>query len=124
MLEEDWIATDSGIENPDVQQAFQAQQEERDGDNRCAKNKNNTGGINGPDKKRQTEPGKSRSTHFVNGDHEIEPSKNRRESGNENSERRGDHRSVGKAAAIGCVERPAGVNSAGNHGVERENGAD
>src|SRR5579862_2066144 len=113
MLEQDWIAADGWIENSDVQQAFQAQQEERDGDHRCAKNKNNTGGINGPDKKRQTEPGQSRSTHFVDGDDEIESGKNRRKSGDENSERRGDHRSVGKAAAIGRVEGPAGVNSAG-----------
>jgi hypothetical protein len=60
----------------------------------------------------------------VNGDDEIKPGKNRRKSSDKHAERRGNHRSMGKAAAIGCVERPAGVNSAGNHGVEREDGAD
>src|ERR1700730_19411733 len=124
MLKKNGIAADSRIENPDMQQAFQTQQEQRDGDHRSAKNENDAGGINSPDKKRQAKPGESRSTHFVNSDDEIEPGKNRRKSGDEHAERGGDHRSVGKAAAIGRVKRPAGVDSAGNHGVEREDGAD
>jgi hypothetical protein len=35
-----------------------------------------------------------------------------------------NHGSVGEAAAVGRVERPAGIHPARDHGIKRENGAD
>src|SRR5277367_1959432 len=120
VLEQDGIAADGGIEDADVQQAFQAEKEKGDGDYGCAENKNNARGVHRPDEERQAEPCEARGAHLVNGDDEIQAGENRRETGDEYAHRGGDHAGVRKGDAVGRVERPAGIHTAGNDRIERE----
>src|SRR6202041_2527183 len=124
VLEQDGIAADGWIEDADVQQALQAQQENGDGDYGRAEDKNDTGGVHRPDEKRQSEPGEAGRAHFVNGYDEIQAGENRGKASDEYAERRGDHAGVRKRAAVGRIERPAGIHAAGNYRIQREGRTD
>src|ERR1035438_8777836 len=120
VLEQDGIATDSGIKNSDMEGAFQAHQRQRDCDYRRTEHLNQGSGVMGPDKQRQPAPGHAGGAHFVNGDDEIESGENGREAGDEYTDRGCDHESIRKSAAEGGVECPAGVDSAHHNGDESE----
>ena len=96
------------------------EQHQGNGDDRRAQHENQAGGVHGPDKQRQPEPGHSGSAHLVNGDDEIQAGEDGRKSGDENSERGGNHVRVRVGAAEGRIESPAGVDAARCHGVQHE----
>ena len=56
--------------------------------------------------------------HAVDGDDEVEAGEDRREADDEDAERGGDDVGVGVVRAVGRVEGPAGVDAAGEHGVQ------
>ena len=71
MLEEDGVAAHGRIEEAEVKHALKAGEQQRDGDHGSAQNHHQAGGVVGPGKKRQTEPGHAGSAHGVDGDDEI-----------------------------------------------------
>ncbi len=66
----------------------------------------------------------SRSAHLVHGDDEVQSGEDGRETGDENAEGSGNYLRVRESAAVGRVKSPAGVDAAGNYGVESEGRAD
>ena len=87
MLEQQRIAADCRIEDADVEDALEAQQEQRDRDHRRAQNEDEAGGVHRPDEERQAEPRHSRRSHLVNRDDEIQAGEDRREAGDEDAQR-------------------------------------
>ena len=63
-------------------------QHEGDGDDRGSEDLDDAGGVMRPDEQRQARPGHARCAHAVNGDDEVQPGKDGRESGDEDGERR------------------------------------
>ncbi len=88
VLEQDGIAADGGIEDADVEAAFQSHQRQRDGHHRRAQHLDQRRGIVGPNEQRQAAPGHPRRAHLVDGDDEVEPCQNGRESSDEHAARR------------------------------------
>ncbi len=80
MLEEKRVAAARGIEDSEVQGAFQNHQHQCDRDHRRSQQLDDAGGVVRPDEERQTIPGHARSAHAVDGDHKIQPGQNGRES--------------------------------------------
>ena len=120
VLEEHRVAAHLRVEEADVEDAFQPDKKERDGDDGRAENENDARRVVGPDKKRQTEPGHAWRAHRVNGHDEVQARQNRRETVDENAEDRGRDRRIGVDAAVRRVEGPAGVQASGQHGIDEE----
>jgi hypothetical protein len=112
MLEEQWIAAEMRIENAHAEEALQRNERERDRKHRRGQDEDQAGGIERPDKERQPEPGHARRAQLVHRDDEIESGENRREAVDENAHRHRNDPAVGVGAAVGRVERPAGVDAA------------
>ena len=77
MLEEKRIAAPRGIENPQVKQALDGDERQRDGQNRRPQDKNNAGGVMRPYEQRKAEPRHAWSAHLMDGDDEVEAGQNR-----------------------------------------------
>ena len=88
------------------------QQEQSYRNHRSAQDLNQAGGVVRPDEQRQAEPGHARRAHAVNGDDEVQPGQNRRESVDENAQRRQSDVAIGVAGAEWRVEGPAGIDAA------------
>ena len=73
MLEQNRIAPQTGIENADMQSAFDHQQHQRNGNHRGAEYHDEAGRIDTPDKQRHLKPGKARRSHFMDRHHKIQP---------------------------------------------------
>ena len=124
VLEQHRIAAQGGVEDADVEDALAEQQDEGDRQHRRAQHLDQRGGVIRPDEQRHAQPGHSGGAHAVYGDDEVEAGENRREAGDEDAERGGDHPAIGIGGAVGRVEGPAGVDAAGQHGEEGEQSAD
>src|SRR4029077_18008648 len=72
VLEKQWIAAERRIENPGVEDALNAQQENRDGDHGRAEDEDEAGRIERPNEERQAEPRHARGTHLVDRDDEVQ----------------------------------------------------
>ena len=73
-----------------------------------------------PDEEGHAEPGHARRAQRMDGDDEIEAGQDRRETGDEDADHHGRDMGVREAAAIGRVERPAGIGAADDHAVKGE----
>ena len=124
VLEEHWIAAQRGIEDADVEDALAEQQDDGDRQNRRAQHLDQRGGVIRPDEQRHARPGHSGGAHPVYGDDEVEAGENRREAGDEDAERGGDHPAIGIGGAVGSVEGPASVDAARQHGEQGEQSTD
>ena len=60
----------------------------------------------------------------MDGDNEVQAGKDRRESGDEDADRRADHVSVGIGRAERRVERPTGIDATGDHRGQGGDGAE
>jgi hypothetical protein len=98
--------------------------QDRDGEHGRAEHHDQAGGVMRPDEERQPEPVQARRPHPVNGDDEVETGQDRGEAGDEDAERRRDHAGRGGSGTERRVEGPAGIETAGGHGVGRERRAD
>ena len=124
MLEEQRIAAEFGIEDAEVQGAFDGDQNDGDGDDGRAENLDDAGGVVGPDEQRQARPGHARAAHAVDGDDEVQAGEDGGESGDEDGESGFDDFGVGEGGAEGRVEGPAGIDAAGEHAVQHHDAAD
>ena len=82
------------------------------------------GRVGGPQEQRHAEPGHAGRAHAVDRDDEVEPGEDRREPGDEDAERRRDHVGGRRHRAERRVERPTGVDAAGDQRVQREQAAE
>ena len=124
VLEEKRIATEFGIEDAEMQSAFRGHQHDGDGDDRRAQKLNDAGGVVRPDEQRQARPSHPRSTHAMDGDHEVQAGKDGRKSGDEDRESGFDDFCIGEGCAEGSVEGPTGIDAAGQHAVQHHHAAD
>ena len=124
VLEENRIAAERGIEDPQVQHPLGRHQQHRDRDDRRAEDHDQAGRVVRPHEQRQAEPGQPRRAHPVDRDDEVEAGQDRREAGDEHAERGGDDVAVRRRGAVGRVERPAGVDAAAQGRDQREHAAE
>ncbi len=120
MLEEERIATLGGIEDADADGALEHDQNQRDGQNRCAQNHQNRSRVVRPDEQGQTEPGHSRATHAVNGHDEVQAGEDGTEPGDEDAHRGRDHVRIQVVGAERGGEGPAGIDAAVQQGKDQE----
>src|ERR1700730_779900 len=120
VLEEQGIAAESGGEDAHLKHALEKQEKKGDRQDGSAQHENDAGGIHGPEEEGHAEPSHAGGAHFVDGDDEIQAGEDGGKSGDENAERGGDNLRIGVGAAVGSVERPAGVHAAVNHRIHGE----
>ena len=124
VLKQDRVAPQLGIENADLQQSLHRHQQQRDRQHGRAQHHDDARGIDRPDEQRQAEPGQPGGSHLVDRDDEVQPGEDRRKAGDEDPHGGGHHVGVAVRAAVGRVEGPAGVDAAGQQGIEREQSAE
>ena len=103
---------------------LKGQKKDRDGQHRRAEHHDDAGGVHGPQEERHAEPGHAGGAHFVNRHDEIQSGENRGKSGDEDADGNGGNLRIGVRAAIRSVERPAGIDAAGDRGIQREQPTD
>src|SRR5260221_8535140 len=77
-----------------------------------------------PNEKRQPEPGHARCPHCMDRDDEIEASKDRRKSVDENAQPYGHHIGIRKGRAVRRVKCPTGIDAALHQSPKRKRTAD
>ena len=112
VLEQHRVAAKRRIEDPEVQRPFGSHHQHRDREDRRAQDHDQAGRIVRPHEQRQPEPGQPRCPHPVHRDDEVQPGQDRRESGDEDAQRRRHHVRICRRGAVRRVERPAGVDAA------------
>ena len=117
MLEQQRIAAAGGIEDAQIESAFEHHQQQRNRQHRRSQQLDDAGGVVRPDEQRQARPGHARRAHAVNGDHEIQAGKDGRESGDEDCDSRLNHPGIAESRAERRVEGPARVHAAGEDAV-------
>ncbi len=73
VLKQKRVAAPRGIEDTEVERAFQHHQHQRHRDHRSPQQLNDAGSVVRPDEQRQTIPGHARGPHAVNRHDEIQP---------------------------------------------------
>ena len=124
VLEQQRVAAARGIEDAEVQGAFEDHQHQRDRDHRRPQHLDDAGGVVRPDEQRQRDPGHARGAHAVDGDDEIQSGQDRGESRDEDGQPGLDHLGVAEGGAEGRVEGPARVHAAGQHAVQHQDAGD
>src|SRR5579862_4689690 len=111
MFEQQRVATERWSKDADVEEALEEEKEDRDRQDRRAQHHDDTGGVDGPQEERHAEPGHAGGAHFVDGHDEIKTGKNGRKTGDEYTQRYGNHLRVRVRAAIRGIEGPASVHA-------------
>jgi len=111
MLEQNWVATNSGIKDTDMQCALNQYQTKRYSYNRCTQNDDDAGCVVRPYIQRKPRPGHARSTHLVNGRDKVDPRKDGGEPCKKRREDRKNDVSITIGTTIGRVERPPCLHS-------------
>ena len=124
MLEQQRVAAQRRAENAHVEQMLQREQEERDRQHRRAQHHDDAGGVDGPQEQRHAEPGQARRAHLVNRDDEVQAREDRGKAGDEHADGHGRDLRIRVRAAVGRIERPAGIHAAGDRRIQREHAAD
>ena len=124
VLKEQWVSAEFGIEDAEVQRAFDRNEHDRDGDDGSSKDLDNAGGVVRPDEERQARPGHAGSAHAMNRYDEIQSGEDGGESGDEDGESGLDDLGVGEGGAEGRVEGPSGIDAASQHAVHHHGPAD
>ncbi len=124
MLEQQRIAADGGVEQPDMKQIFQHQQDQQHGQHRGRQQQDQAGGVERPQEQRQPVPGQARRPQPVDGDHEIEARRDRGKTRNEDTDRHRHQMAVAEGGRKRRIEGPAGIDPARHHAVERHQSAD
>ena len=112
------------VKEAEAEDAFHGGQAQGNRDHRGPQDHDYGRGVMRPDKKRQAEPSHARRSHSVHGNQEVEPGKNRGETGDEYADHGGSHCGVRIDGAQRGVERPTGIEAARDHGVQRKGAAD
>ncbi len=120
VLEEQRIASHRGIENADAERALECHEREGDREHWRSEHEDDARGVDGPDEERQPEPCQPRRAHLVDGDDEIEPGRDRAKARDEDSRRHRNDVAIRIGRTVGRVERPAGIDPAGDDREERE----
>src|SRR5260370_33994067 len=120
MLEENRIAAERRIEETEMEDAFQSNERKGDGDHGSCENEDDTGAIEGPDKKRQAEPSQARSAHGVDSDYKVEAGKDRRKSVDKNADNSGCNGGIRINTAEWCVKGPASIQTSCREGVQHK----
>src|SRR5262245_38864025 len=120
MLKQHRISSQSRIEDAQAKNPLESYQDQGNGDDRRAENKDNAGRVKRPDEERQTKPGHPGRAHLVDRDNKVEPGENRREAGDKNPDNREHHMGVGINTAVRRIEGPSRVHSAGCCGHQSE----
>src|SRR5262249_55840613 len=123
MLEENWVAAISRIEEAEVEHALEAGEKQGNRDNRCAKYHDQTGGGMRPDEDGQAEPGHAQRTHGLNGNQKIQAGENRGKSVYKDADDGGSDGGIRIDAAKRCVKGPAGVEAARSKRIQYETAA-
>src|SRR5262245_54509975 len=112
VLKQHRVSSQSRIEDPQAKNPLESHQDQGNGNNRRAENKNNTGRVKRPYEKRQTKPGHTGRAHFVDRDNEVKPGENRRKASDKNPDNREHDMGIGINAAVRRIEGPSRVHSA------------
>src|SRR5258706_3893722 len=124
VLEEDRIASEFGIEDAKVQSAFGRDHHEGNGEDRRAKKLNDAGSVVRPDEQWKARPHEAGRAHAMDSDDEVQAGEDGGESRDEDGESRFNNLAVGVIGAEGSVERPPGIDAAGQHAVQHHHAAD
>ncbi len=120
MLEEDRIAADRWIEDPDPDKPLKREQQDRDRDHRCAEDHHKADRIHSPYEQRQSEPCHPRCTHRVNRDDKVQSRQDRRKSIYKDPQTDGHDVRIRKRRTVRRVKRPTSVDAALQESVDRE----
>ena len=118
VLEQQRIAALRRIEDADAEHPVGDNQQQRGGQHRSRQHHHQTGGVERPHEDRQPEPGLSRRAQLVRGDDEVDAGHDRRKADDEHARRGEAHMRVAEHGRERRVEGPAGVDAAGDHGIE------
>ena len=119
VLEQHRVAADLGIEDADLEDAFEQQQDERDAEHRRRQDLDDRGGVDTPHKQRHVEPAHSGGAQLMHGGDEVQAGEDRGEA----EDKRGHgHQSDGAlgGGGVGSVERPARIDAAEDDRTERQ----
>ena len=98
-------------------------QRDREPQHRRGQHLDDARSVNGPHEERHLHPPEPFGAHRVDGDDEVQSGENRRPADDEEANQRRHY--GGRALhAVGSVKSPAGVEAAGLHGKENDDGAD
>src|SRR5215470_9001759 len=120
MLKQDRISSQSWIEDPQTKNPLQSYEQQGNGDDRRAENKNNAGRVMSPNEKRQAKPGHTGRAHLVDRDNKVEPGEDRREAGYKNPNNGEHDMGIGINTAVRRIEGPSRVHAAGGRRHQSE----
>ena len=124
MLEQQGIAADFGIEDADAEHALDRDQHQGHRQHRRCQHQDDRSRIERPEEQRQPVPGQPRCAQPMDGDDEIEAGQDRGEAGDEHSSHGQDDIAVGIQRRERRVERPAGIDAAGQDREQRDRAAE
>src|SRR5262249_8815665 len=113
VLKQHRISSQSRIEDPQAKNPLESHQDQGNGVNSPAGNKNNTGRVTRTATTRQTKRDHNSLAQFVDRDNEVKTSENRREAGDKNPDNREHDMGIGINTAVRRIEGPPRVHSAG-----------
>ncbi len=113
------VAVELGIKDADVHRPFSDQQQQRDAQNGSRQHLNDAGRIDRPQAQRHLEPRHPRWPHRVDRHDQVQAGEDRAEAKDKGPEGRENHRRVGRRA-VWRVDRPTGVEAAGQQGRHQE----
>ncbi len=124
VLEEDRIAAELRIEDPDVKRALGRDEKDGDRDDRRPEDLDDARRVMAPHEERQPEPREARRAHAVDRDDEVQARENRREAGDEDADAHRENGGVHVVRRERRVERPSRVDAAVQERPQREGAAD
>ena len=111
------------VEDANVERPLQRHQQQGDGDYRSTQHHDQRSRVVRPAEQRQPTPGHAGRSHAVNGDDEVQAGEDGGEAGDENTNGRSDHVSIGVGRAERRIEGPAGIDATGHHGDDGGDGS-
>ncbi len=109
---------------PTLRHALKRQQQDGDRDHRRAEDHDQAGRVVRPEEERHAKPRHARRAHRVNRDDEIQSGQDRRETVDEDSQAGRYDVRVRESRTVRRVERPAGIDAAGEQRVNRDHSAE
>ena len=124
VLKQHRIPAQSWIKDADVQSTLECDENQCDRQHRRSQHHDDAGRVVRPHKQRQPEPCHAGRTHAMHRDYEVQASKDRREPGDKNANRREHHVGGQVLRAERSVEGPARIDASADDRGQHEDHAD
>ncbi len=122
VLKQDRIAPERRIENADLQDDLEKEEKDGYAQNGRGQHLNDARRVQAPDEKWKPVPGQAGRPHLVDRHDEIDAREDRREPRDKDGHRKKEN-GIADRLRVRRVKRPTGVDVAGQHGDQDENGA-